>query len=612
MRIDSHSFIAGENRSDVSDLMSNLEAGDVIKAKVIEMSPQEATLRLSDGSVIKARISESLDAKPGQTISLSVTSRSENSFVLETVKDALQTTAADTGKLLKILDAVNIKSDDIYLKLAAEFLKYDIKPTSENISEALELMKEPSGLDTEKAVFLAAKNITADKADKTMLAGLLNGDLKLGRLLERLNKTMISQTQSTEMQNIDDSTPVNATLPAAENKMPQQAASAPVKDYIKADSQINAEAKAPIQVSSDSRPSFSQSESVPVRTTENASLSAFTTAVKNSAGGDILQAVTAQDTPANAVTDTEVKQLNTAVAPEIAKTVPDDIKESDSRKAVINEAAPTAQKPSSSDTGSASANKSASPEASDNVRTSVVAADNRDISEKAASIKNRLADEKPIPDYSIEKAAEKIINSIDKLFVKINNQLSSAEIDSANIKEKLSELSDELNNLVKLSDSSQAPNAQAVSAANLINDTAKLLDIFKANNVLYYQIPVKIDNFKSTAELYVMKRQQNKKRIDPHDSVLFLSLDTKNMGRVETILDVKGSNVSISLRSESQAVNDFTRANIKSLYSGLAECGYKLVDIRYSIIGSAALPAEQEKLLTDAIRLKHGKVDFRI
>lgn len=579
MRIDNHLLITGDNRTDTGDMMARLETGDVINARVLEVSPQEAVLRLSDGTVIKARTTESLDVKPGQTISLSVTSRNENSFVLETVKNISQAMTANLPNLQKMLEAVGVKPDNTNLKLAAEFLKYGAAPTTENITEALESMKGPNGLDVEKAVFLAVKNINTSAADKNMLTGLLSGNMKLGQLLESLHKVLSNTNQNT------DAMPASEpdTLPDTGTKIPQQSGkpAAEVKANGINDDKTNLTAS---EVVNTEVKSAEQSAALPKTGTDT---------LDPKVAVSSMQSV---ETSIFQPEQTEVKNTN-------AVTIED-------------EASPSIQKQADNGTVSAYAVKSESKETDKVLNSTGIDSEVRNISIKPADGSKisdiKASDLKQRTVNSPHESLERINKSIDKLYVNINKQLSGEELDPGSIKNRLAELAKELKQIIQSSSDSKPVNVQAASTLNLIEDTVRLLDMFNSNNVLYYQIPVRIDNYRSTAELYVMKRNQTKKKIDPNNSVVFLSLDTKNMGRVETIIDVKGSNISISLRNESKAASDFTRANIKNLYSGISDCGYKLTDIRYSIIGAAATPAQQEKLLSDAIRLKHGRVDLKI
>ena len=109
-----------------------------------------------------------------------------------------------------------------------------------------------------------------------------------------------------------------------------------------------------------------------------------------------------------------------------------------------------------------------------------------------------------------------------------------------------------------------------------------------------------------------MNRRQNKKKIDPNNTIMFISLDTVNMGRVEALLDIKSRNVTVNLRTENKQINEFIKTQIKDLYAGLAACGYKLAGVRYAVIDAASTPIQQERLLDGIARENYGKVDYRI
>jgi hypothetical protein len=594
MRIENNLLITSDSRTDAGGMMSRLEAGDVISAKVLETSPGEAVLRLSDGTSLKARTTEAFDAKPGQSVSLIVTSRNGNSFVLETVRDVSGNIEANKENLQKMLEASGIRPDDVNLRLAAEFLKYGAKPTYESISGALESMIGSVGLDIEKAVYLVVNNINVEQADKDMLSSLLSGSLKLGRLLESLSKALNGGGEGTEagnpnteaMQTAFDSSSETITRSAQ-----QTGRSAP---DVEADS-----------ISSDRSPSS------PVKNISYGSESSASEADNISSADKAAETV--RQTSTAAIRQTEQTNINStgAKSSPVKKTDigadpntrPETVPNEDISIRITKKSDTEPKSTFASENNASNVSEETDPV----IRSTAI---DSAFKENAANLK--AADISQETEHLAKDALERINASIEKMYVDIHKQLSGEELDPENIKNRLSDISKELKVLIQSPEGSKAAATQASSALGLVEDTVRLLDMFNSNNVLYYQIPVKIDNYSSTAELYVMKRQKNKKRIDPNDSVLFLSLDTKNMGRVETILDVKGHSISISLRTENQAAGDFFRKNIQSLYSGLSECGYKLTDIRYSIIGSAAAPAQQEKLLTDAVRLKHGKVDLRI
>lgn len=601
MRIDNNLLITADNRTEAGDMMSRLEAGDVIKAKVLEISPREAVLRLSDGTVIKAGTAEPLDVKPGQTISLLVTSRNENSFVLRTIKSTYRNIAADDGSLQKMLKAAGIKADNINMKLAAEFLKYGVTPTSENITEASDLMHGSKGLDIEKAVYLTVKNIGTGQVDKNIISSFLSGDLKLGMLFDILYKALNSDAIEAENQNTGTGQPVHDTLTDTGNSSAQSTGH-PVSDGAESSASSGNNSSLLVVKLADNEAQSTSAADQKIPDTNNQS-----GAVSNHPSDQTF--VSGAEAKSSVLPETANNADNEADIDVTTDTEPNTVPAEDNVITLISKKSDTEAKSAlaAKNSTDGSTGHTNAPQTRPSVRNSLL-----DISDEINNISTKSADKKHDTENITGDTLERINASIEKLYVNINKHLSGDELESASLRNHFSELANKLELLIQSPAASKAVRAQASYVLNLAEDTVKLLDMFNSNNVLYFQIPVKIENYRSTAELYVMKRQKNKKRIDPNDTVLFLSLDTKNLGRVETILDIKGLNISISLRTENKAVSDFARENIKNLYSAISECGYKLADIKYSIIGEAATPAQQEKLLTGAVRLKHGRVDFRI
>jgi hypothetical protein len=190
MRIDGASKSSAAVNANVGDLMSRLDAGDVIKAKVLEITSDEAVLRLFDGTVMKAKLAERLDAKAGQTITLSVASKSEGTLILETVKDMNNRLQIKPDILKNILDALNLKPDNKNMEVASELMKAGQPVTRDSIGKALQLMETVKELTADKAVFLSSRNINGSQLDSDLINKLLNGELKLGRLLVELRNAI--------------------------------------------------------------------------------------------------------------------------------------------------------------------------------------------------------------------------------------------------------------------------------------------------------------------------------------------------------------------------------------------------------------------------------------
>ena len=600
-------------KTNVADLLGKLNTGDVIKARVLEITSSEVVLRLFDGSVLKAATTEGLDAKVGQTLTLAVTSKAEGTLFLETVKDTnLKTIKPDILKSL--LESLQIKPNANNMKLAAEFMKAEIPVTTNQLIEASGLMESFKGLDAEKAVFIASKGLQTDQIKLDLLTKLLDGDLKLGQQLKEL-QTALDNISKTIGKSVSNEALTRAIFEAVETTLAAKAStslnitSSPLEAAIPNNTvnkaQINLQEMIPMSITNtetDTELNFTDKSST--TRSQGAAGPSVTAAGQQGAAGDSAATAGQQGATGTSAATAGLGNSNSTITAKpdlltasntLSASNPGDpvnIKLNDDQTTNMNNSRSKLQQ----NTFPATGDESASPLSTLNA---LIQDENINISNKAASSS---------PDPFI-----KLKDVIEELFIHIDSDQLASDLDVNKLHKELNNKLDMLKAAIQAADLSRLTGGEGISATTmLLNDSVKLLNQLNNNSMLYYQLPVNLSGHITTAELYIMKRRQNQKKIDPHNSVLYVSLDTYHLGRIETLLDVKGNTVSINLKTEKQQINDFVKENIKSLYEGLSDCGYKLVDIRYALIDSAATPVKQEQLLSKMIVPSYSKVDMRI
>ena len=85
-------------------------------------------------------------------------------------------------------------------------------------------------------------------------------------------------------------------------------------------------------------------------------------------------------------------------------------------------------------------------------------------------------------------------------------------------------------------------------------------------------------------ELYILRKKGKGKKINRDDTTVFITLDTMNMGRVDTLINVKHKNVSVNVGVMKEAFFEYVKDNHKSLYEGLKEKGDMLVNLNCKLI----------------------------
>jgi hypothetical protein len=598
MRIEAHINASGQEMINMGGLAQKLNIGDVLRAMVLEISPDEALLRLSGGGVLKAGIMETVNLKAGQFVELVVVSKEGGTLFLETAHSRNMTQHFDPETLSDLLSSLHIKPDDLNIRLAEEFIKNGIPVTRDKMDEAHRLIKNFTGLDAEKAAFLLsfghkdaetakgiASRLLAAENGFELLAKLLDGELKLGQLLGELQE-MINSTRSAETGNEDEagkSGIFSATSGGDGIKS--------TENHVKTATQTSAwEAGARAETGNEIGESSHGKTSVntPLKTGDSKEKTVSGNDVENS-GKAVVKAAGTERYVTGRTADEITNIINKAETGYKA----DDLH----GKALVDN---TGSTPPDNAESTPAGNAGISYERQDSLAEFMehfflkIEEDNLEAYPVILPKDSGKAEETRTGAAPETFTAEKVIQSA---------------------KEDLTEAPGAIKSSTRRDAQYTPVSAENISGAvAAISGAIKLINEINYIGVPYLQLPLDINGYKTTAELFVMKRHKGGKRIDPKNLVMYISLDTKNMGRVETILDVKGENINIRLRTEKQQINDYFRENINRLHAGFAECGYKLADVRYTVIEKATFPSKLKKLLSgmDEAGREHSRVDLRI
>jgi hypothetical protein len=197
--------------------------------------------------------------------------------------------------------------------------------------------------------------------------------------------------------------------------------------------------------------------------------------------------------------------------------------------------------------------------------------------------------------------------ALDKIFLKSENGLSSDEIIKA------------YNSILESLHSAKQLLAQHTVAGG--NEILARLDNLQNNirfiNELssycsYLQIPVSLQQQNTTAQLYVMKKNKSSHNIDPENATLYISLDTLNMGQVDSLIRVEKMTVSLNLRAETPDVVSFFKNSAGIIYNMLQNQGYRLVDYRCSIIERPASIINVADILQCEYGMRKRTIDYRL
>ena len=211
--------------------------------------------------------------------------------------------------------------------------------------------------------------------------------------------------------------------------------------------------------------------------------------------------------------------------------------------------------------------------------------DNETLQKSIPKIVQKCLDDIHTKSIAIDKGDNHEIEEVlNKLFEKATIKLDNGKLEDADIKDKvkaLKEIMDFSNNALSNMDG-KAQNA-TLPALKEIGEAFRFF-----NQVTTYdsmiQLPIKINQQNTTGELYVMKRKGSRKKLDPNNFTLFLSLQTMSLGRIESFMNASRKYITISFRVENEELTKLVKDNHRALYDSLLQKGYKLAEMKCRVL----------------------------
>ncbi len=190
-----------------------------------------------------------------------------------------------------------------------------------------------------------------------------------------------------------------------------------------------------------------------------------------------------------------------------------------------------------------------------------------------------LKDKKVPNEQNILKETKGLITLVKSLFKVIDNTRTNSipqEIQEDKLLKELTKTFDTIKGEIENINSDEKQSI--ISTIQDIEDSLRFMDQLN-KFTSFIQIPININGQDTTAELYVLKDGNKKKKIDPSNATIFLSLFTINLGRIETLVNIRGKSIECTFRSEDKDILTFIKKNSMPLYHLLDAQGYKLTNV---------------------------------
>ncbi len=613
MRIDGFVPASGMTPNTGLDILSNLKSGDMVRAQVLENSGNELTLRLSDGSKVTANATTPVDAADGEYVNFVYKGTINGKPALEVANSNIQP-QVDTAieNIKNTLASLNLPVTDQNIVLA-QALKGQNQPVNiETMTKMIDLVNSNTDLKPDSAAFLTAANMSNDKNGIEKLQSLLAGRLNISNdiidLLKLINTDNKSPTAALK------SDMVNSILEKLAAQIPSK-----MTEQLNSSTAVN---KAGVATYPSS-----------VGTAANATVTTTTTTTTTTTNIANANGISTTNIPLNSssITSGNVNTSNLSIDTTANKTVSNTANNSVVNNSSNNADAINKNNLSSSIIEGASNNTAGSSTASlantksninpsytaEHIRTllsdgvplgkadlpllsslnsQLEAMINRgDMSLQELSAAKLIAKEIGFAIFRIQsseaasapvsssansiKSFEDAVNNLRSLFVKIDQ--NNDEINPVKLYKNLDNAIAQLRSSIQ-----QLPAAMQEAAINIASNLESNVNFINQLNSYssYVQMPLSIFNHNTTGELYMLKKGSKAKKLDPSKMTILISLDSNNIGRIDTLLSVDKKNISTNFRLENSEIFKVLKENHMMLYTSLLNKGYRLVDFTYRLM----------------------------
>ncbi len=208
-------YLRGNLLYSVGRSEEGLLPGQIVEAEVLFASDDSVNVRLSNGSVLRARLDNGITLAEGDTVWLSVKENDGKSLVLQIVPNLSEN--MDPAKtLVDVMAKAGLQNSRLGQSLVEAFVDSDLPLESALLKQAVEILEQNPAVNIKAAAFAAANKLDISSNNLSILEDLLRSDFKAGDLLARIFSLLTDEAAAKSSgSGLNVQTPTGATPTSA-------------------------------------------------------------------------------------------------------------------------------------------------------------------------------------------------------------------------------------------------------------------------------------------------------------------------------------------------------------------------------------------------------------
>lgn len=128
----------------------------------------------------------------------------------------------------------------------------------------------------------------------------------------------------------------------------------------------------------------------------------------------------------------------------------------------------------------------------------------------------------------------------------------------------------------------------------------------------FVQISLNRWDNEASGELYMLKRNKKKNDTNTENTILFISLNTKNLGTIESLIQVDKHDIKMTVSVKNKKVLEFVKENQNQLYKRLSAIGYRMLSLKYDLSDKNPGISPLQEKIANMLDINKISIDIRV
>lgn len=172
----------------------SLNTGDILRGRVLSLENSILLLKLLDGSSFTCKVPENFSVRQNELVTLEIGEQIDDQLTAKIISISDSLEGYDTKELSKssaVYHEITDADSSLINDITRQLMSYNIKPTQKLVMDVLNILKDNSGLTTQKGTFISVNDLNSDSDMLKIFEKISQHELQLNDNLQTLKNELL-------------------------------------------------------------------------------------------------------------------------------------------------------------------------------------------------------------------------------------------------------------------------------------------------------------------------------------------------------------------------------------------------------------------------------------